>query len=263
VGAISQYVEEAGVPTVCISLVRPHTEKMKPPRALWVAFEFGRPMGPPDNSSFQRKVLLAALNLLEASGGPLLQDFPDDAPELPDEGKVLECPDNFYQFAADAIEPRDLGEALRREIVAMRPWYDTAVAGRKRTTLGISCLEPEALGGFIYSFVKGECPENPRKDLSIIYSLKSAVEDLKAYYAEGITFPPGQAGVSSRVFQDWFWDQTIAGKVILELKKNLAGESRQNDEHVRQLLSCSRGGCPPQRIVVTAAALLWFNRIFR
>jgi hypothetical protein len=225
VGAISQYVEEAGVPTVGISLLRPHTEKMKPPRALWVVFEFGRPMGPPDNSSFQRRVLLAALNLLEAPGGPLLEDFPDDASESPDEVKVLECPDNFRQFAADAIEPCDLVEALRREIAAMRPWYDMAVAGRKRTTLGISCLEPEALGGFIYSFVKGERPENPRKDLSIIYSLKFAVEDLKAYYAEGITFPPSQAGVSSQVLQDWFWDQTIAGKVILELKKILQASS--------------------------------------
>jgi hypothetical protein len=201
--------------------LRPHTEKMKPPRALWVAFEFGRPMGPPCNSPLQRRVLLAALNLLEAPAGPLLEDFPDDTPESPDEVKSLVCPDDFYQFATEATEPRDLGEALRREIVAVRPWYDMAVAGRKRTTLGVSCLEPEALGGFIYSFIKGEHPENPRKDLPIIYSLKFAVEDLKAYYIEAITFPSGQAGVSSHVLQNWFWDETIAGKLILELKKIL------------------------------------------
>jgi hypothetical protein len=225
VGAISQYIEEAGVPTTGISLLRPHTEKMKPPRALWVAFEFGRPMGPPDNASLQRRVLLAALNLLEAPGGPLLEDFPDDAPESPDEVKALACPDNFYQSPAEAIEFCDPGEAFRREIAAMRPWYDLAVARRKRTTLGISCLEPEALGGFIYSFIKGERPENPRKDLSIIYSLKFAVEDLKAYYTEGITFPPSQAGVSSQVLQSWFWDETIAGKMILELKKILQASS--------------------------------------
>jgi hypothetical protein len=210
---------------VSVSLLRPHTEKMKPPRALWVAFEFGRPMGPPDNASLQRRVLLAALNLLDAPGGPLLEDFPDDIPESSDEVRVLACPDNFYRSPTEAVEPRDLGEALRKEIAAMRPWYDMAVAGRKRTTLGISRLEPEDLGGFIYSFIKGDLPENSRKDLPIIYSLKFAVEDLKAYYAEGITFPASQARVSSQVLQNWFWDETIAGKVILELKKILQASS--------------------------------------
>jgi hypothetical protein len=221
VGAISQYIEEAGVPTVGVSLLRPHTEKMKPPRALWVSFEFGRPMGPPNNSSLQRRVLLAALKLLEAPGGPLLADFPEDATESPDEVKKLGYPDDFTQAAAESAESLDSSEALRREIAALRPWYDKAVAERKRTTLGLSCLEPEALGDFIYSFIRGEQPANPRKDLPIIYSLKFAVEDLKAYYAEAITFPPDQAGISSQILENWFWDETIAGKAILELKKTI------------------------------------------
>jgi hypothetical protein len=45
------------------------------------------------------------------------------------------------------------------------------------------------------------------------------VEDLKSYYIEGITAQPGQAGISSRLLQDWFWGETVAGKVLLELKK--------------------------------------------
>lgn len=220
-GAISQFIEEAGVPTTGVSLLRPHTEKMKPPRALWVSFEFGRPMGPPDNASLQRKVLLAALNLLEAPGGPLLEDFPDGDPESSAEEVKLVFPDDFLRLAAETRESPDPGEALRREMAAMRPWYDMAVDRRKRTTLGLSCLGPEALADFIYSFIKEEQPQNPRKDLPIIYSLKFAVEDLKAYYTEAITIHPGQARASSQLLQDWFWDQTAAGRVVLELKKAL------------------------------------------
>jgi hypothetical protein len=41
---------------VQISLVREHTEKINPPRALWVPFELGRPVGPPDEPAFQRRV---------------------------------------------------------------------------------------------------------------------------------------------------------------------------------------------------------------
>ena len=73
-------MEEEGLPTTQISLVREHTEKIKPPRALWVPFELGRPLGPPNDAAFQKRVLIAALKLLEASGGPVLEDYPEDAP---------------------------------------------------------------------------------------------------------------------------------------------------------------------------------------
>ena len=66
---------------------------------------------------------------------------------------------------------------------------------------------------------KGEEPGNPRDDVSLPYALKMAVEDLKSYYVEGITAQPGQSGVSSKKLSDWFWDETVAGKVLLELKK--------------------------------------------
>lgn len=40
----------------------------------------GRPFGAPNAPEFQRKVLIAVLKLLEAQQGPLLEDFPEDAP---------------------------------------------------------------------------------------------------------------------------------------------------------------------------------------
>jgi hypothetical protein len=207
------------VPTTGISLIREHTETIKPPRALWVTFQLGHPLGAPDDPAFQKRVLEAVLGLLEAPAEPpVLVDFPEDEPEN-DEITVLSCPVNFAQSADESEGVDPLLVALRREITAMRPWYDIAVNKRQRTTVGVSKIELEALGDFIYAFVKGEEPENPVKDTLIVYTLKYAVEDLKAYYIEGITAQPGQSGASSQVLQDWFWEETVAGKVLLALKK--------------------------------------------
>ena len=79
---LAHFLEEEGLPTTQVSLIRLHTEKTKPPRALWVPFEFGRPFGVPNGPAFQKRVLLAALALLVAPGGPVLEDFPEDAPWL-------------------------------------------------------------------------------------------------------------------------------------------------------------------------------------
>jgi hypothetical protein len=209
------------VPTTGISLIRPHTETIRPPRALWVPFQLGRPLGAPDDPAFQRRVLLAVLGLLEAPGKPpVLADFPEDEPES-DAVTVLACPVNFARSAAETGETDPLRAAFRREMAAMRPWYDMALNKRQRTTVGVSGIGLEALADFIYAFVNGDAPENPRDDIPLISTLKNAVEDLKAYYNEGITAQPGQAGASSQVLKDWFWEETVAGKVLLALKKVL------------------------------------------
>jgi hypothetical protein len=216
---LSHFIEEEGVPTAGISLIRPHTEIIKPPRALWVPFELGHPLGPPDNAAFQRRVLMALMKLLEAPAGPLLADFPDDEPESSGEPAILACPVIYSQSPDETAAADKLEAAFRREMMAIRPWYDMAVAKRKRTTVGLSGIELEALGDFIYASAKGREPENPRKDLALAYTVKFAAEDLKAYYIEGITAQPGQEGASGQQLQDWFWDDTRAGEVLLELKQ--------------------------------------------
>jgi hypothetical protein len=206
------------MPTAGISLIRPHTETIKPPRALWVSFELGRPLGAPGDADFQKRVLVGLLKLFEAPAGPVLEDYPEDEP-VSDEITVLSCPVNFSQSATESEDADALQVAFRREITAMRPWYDIAVNQRQRTTVGVSGIDIENLGDFIYAFTKGEEPENPRDDVQLAYTLKMAVEDLKAYYVEGITAQPGQSNASSKMLQDWFWEETVGGKVLLALKE--------------------------------------------
>jgi hypothetical protein len=216
---LSHFIEEEGVPTAGISLIRPHTEIIKPPRALWVPFELGRPLGPPGNTELQKRVLITLLRLLETPRGPVLEDFPEDEPES-NEVAVLAYPVNFVRDTEVSGDADELLAAFHREITAMRPWYDMAVNKRQRTTVGVSGITLENLGEFIYAFVRREPPKNSRHDLPLAITLKLAVEDLKAYYFEGITSQPGQANASSKILQDWFWDRTICGKVLLALKKD-------------------------------------------
>ena len=78
-GALAHYLEAEGVPTTQVSLIREHTETINPPRALWVPFELGRPLGAPEDPGLQRRVLMAALNLLEAqslTGGSGMKQQP-------------------------------------------------------------------------------------------------------------------------------------------------------------------------------------------
>lgn len=182
-------------------------------------FELGRPLGVPNDRDFQRKVLFSLLNLFKRTDGPcIIDDFPEDAPETDDDVEVLSCPVSFEDDKADDTD--SLKTRFVREIQAMHPWYEMSLKKRGRTTVGGSGIELSSLSEFLYSFVVGSIPENPRDDVDISVTLKLAVEDLKSYYIEGVTSQPGQEGLSSNALKEWFWDHTIAGSVLLELVAN-------------------------------------------
>jgi hypothetical protein len=76
VGLIASIIERAGIPTVGISLLRKVSEKVRPPRTLFVPFPFGYPLGKPNQPALQRQVIAASLNLFIArSPLPILEDL--------------------------------------------------------------------------------------------------------------------------------------------------------------------------------------------
>ncbi len=217
-GAVGHYLEEEGIPTTQISLVREHTEVIRPPRALWVSFILGRPLGVPNDPAFQRRVLLATLQLLEAQSGPILREFPDDAPDAlsdrEDEGAA--CPVNFSRPRVAAAGEHALAQALAEEIAQLEPWHDLALRRRGGGTLGLSGLTPEAAGAFIVAFLGAQPPENYRADQPLGVSLKHACDDLRAFYEEAASAQPGQ--LSSTALEDWYYFGTTAGEVLRELR---------------------------------------------
>ena len=76
VGLIAAEFERREIATVCIILLRTVAQRVRPPRALWVPFAHGFPLGAPNDRAQQRRVIEAALALLEAPGPPpVLTDF--------------------------------------------------------------------------------------------------------------------------------------------------------------------------------------------
>jgi len=224
VGGLAHYFEEEGLATTQISLIREHTEAMKPPRALWVPFELGRPFGVPNAPDFQQQVLLAVLELIEADEGPVLKDYTEEAPPIASE-TTWACPVDFGRREETLSDMEKLYRAFKQEIGDLRPWYDLAVKNRERTTVGVSGIGIDDLADFIIAFAKGKIPENPRQDLSIPFVLNSAVDDLKAYYSEAVTAQPGEAFPSSTVLENWFWHETVAAKVLFAVRKSCENSS--------------------------------------
>ena len=216
--ALGHYLEQEGIPTVSISLIREHTAAISPPRALWVPFMLGRPLGVPNNAAFQRKVLLAALGLLQRDAGPVLEDFPDDAPYV-DQGDApenLNCPVSFPRKRSDGTP----GERLADEIAQLHAWHDVAVKHHGRTTLGLTGLSPVELGQFLASWL-GDHPQAPfREGIASAAALKLATDELKTFYYESKSVQPGRH--SPTEIQNWFWMETAAGEVFLALRDRAA-----------------------------------------
>lgn len=211
--ALGHYLEEEGIATVAISLIRPQTENTKGPRALWVPFELGRPFGPPDNAAFQRRVVLTALRLLERDDGPvLIEDFPDNDPRAQ--------PDPAWRPPFDPVPVEGSAEAIAARLEAELPaLHDAHAVWRARygrSGVGLSGLPISEAGRYVADWLSGAAPPSPREGFSAPLLLRFAVDDLKAYYLEAAA---GAARPSSRQVGDWFWNGTAAGAALHALRQ--------------------------------------------
>jgi hypothetical protein len=212
VSALGHYLEEEGIATVAISLIRPQTENTKPPRALWVPFELGRPFGPPSDPPFQRRVILAALRLFEHASGPvIIDDYPEDDPRAQ--------PDPGWQAPPVAVSANGSAEALaarlESEIALLQGAHDRWFVRHGRTAVGLSALSMAECGRYVADWVRGKAPPSPRDGFSAPLMLRFSVDDVKAYYLEA---GAGAGWPSSRQLGDWFWNETAAGAAIHALR---------------------------------------------
>lgn len=63
-------IEKAGIPTIGVSIVREYTEKVKPPRTIFLRWPFGHPLGEPFNVAQQQAVLIEAFKNLYSINVP-------------------------------------------------------------------------------------------------------------------------------------------------------------------------------------------------
>ena len=180
--------------------MREHSEAIKPPRALWVPFELGRPLGQPNDVEFQQRVLRACLGLLDANSGPVLEDYPEDVPaDVASEDIIgMSCPIELPQPPSNDSE---LNRSLVQEIGQIMPWYELAVNQRHRTTVGISELDIVDAARFLIDFIEDPSTPSPRLEVEVGPMLKFVCEDLKAFYSEAMSAQPGMS--SSLSVENW------------------------------------------------------------
>ena len=65
VGLVAAELERRGIATVTVQLLREIAQRVKPPRALFVPFAHGYPLGAPADPARQHAVIESALRLLE------------------------------------------------------------------------------------------------------------------------------------------------------------------------------------------------------
>lgn len=208
-------LEERGLPTTVIALVLPQVENTRPPRAVFVPFMLGRPFGEPGDAAFQRRVLMQALNLLERSdGGRLLEHFPDNNPSWTDR--------TGWQPSMRLPPPGSPGDAagweaaLRAEMALVLPAWERFKARFGRTSVGLAGQDPQDWPAFAASFLAGALPEVALHKTSAM-ALRFLADDLKALYGEAAQAEGGTP--SARQIDGWFWRQTIAGQLLIALRK--------------------------------------------
>jgi hypothetical protein len=215
---------------VAIALTRPQAENTRPPRALWVPFELGRPFGPPSDAAFQKRVLLAALSMLDEGGGPVrIIDFPDDDPRArPD--PTWQPPFVAATVASEAAE--SLGAELQAEVLLLQDAHQRWMARYGRSTVGLSGLSIAESAHYVADWLSGKAPPSPRDGFSAPLILRFAVDDLKAYLLEAAGV--GTARPSSPQLGDWLWNATATGKALHALRERLLV---QEDERLRLIVA--------------------------
>lgn len=180
-------------------------------------FELGRPLGIPGDAAFQTRVLKDCLELLEAEQGPIIKDYPEQAPAVEADDDGAACPINFARPQQELSGSAAAEAALLEEVARLQPWYDRRVKAESRSTFGSSGLSIEAIATAVAQLFNETLPPSPIAELSLAEGLRLAVEDLKAFYTEAMMAQPGTSANDALV--RWFWDETAAGRILLDARK--------------------------------------------
>ena len=214
---LARALEAEGVSTVSISVVREHTEKVKPPRALWVPFPFGYALGRPDDPELQHRVLAAALDLLTAPAGPVLRDFPDDA----EPGDQPPAPVQASSIAASAAVSDDPA----METTQMRRYHEQWLSrSGGRTAFGLTGIPATRFRGvvrFLEDFAAGQDADMTERPANVPLAgfIRWCADDLKAMYFEGhLAMKPNAGGDE---IARWFWGDTAIGQLLRRVRDRL------------------------------------------
>ena len=232
---LARVFEAAGLTTVAIALVREHAMRTRPPRALWVPFYFGYALGKPDDPAFQHQVIAAALSTLDADGGPVLADFPEDAGPIgmPQASEVAAAAppgsNGSGNVPADGARAGALDAA--DTLTALRPYYERWLEQRGRTAVGITGIPQRRFRGIVrfleaYAESDGADMDERPADVTVPQFARYCADDLKAFcYEARMMQRPNDAEPD---IHRWFWGESAVGALIdrITQRLNATGDAR-------------------------------------
>jgi D-proline reductase (dithiol) PrdB len=203
--AVAHTLESHGLPTVELALVRSHAERMRPPRALFVNFPLGRPLGRPLDPEFQHRVLASAFTLFDRESGPVLEDFAEVIEDRSDEPLACPIPVNHDPNELDAVaEARGLRQAYERQRAAS----GRTLVGRVITADQVG----EALRG-LQTIVDGV----PVAEANLPDDLVALSLDIRSYYEE-VALSLSDHVPEARAAETWFVQNTAAGRLMQSVR---------------------------------------------
>ena len=214
---LARALEAGGIATTSISLVREHTEKVKPPRALFVPFPFGHAFGRPNAPDLQHRVLRAALDLLTETTGPVLRDFPDEA----EPGDQPPAPRQASAIPATATVATDAVAEIA-DLRARHAQWQQKNSGR--TAFGLSGLPAARFDDvvrFLQRFADGAAEDLSERPagVSLPAFIRWCADDLKTLAFEGHMAMQPDAGGDE--IARWFWGSTATGQLLRRVRDRL------------------------------------------
>jgi hypothetical protein len=197
--------------------VREHTEKIKPPRALFVPFPFGHAFGRPNDTVVQHRVLRAALDLLAEPSGPVLRDFPDDT----ESGDQPPAPTQASAVKVATAVPQDAVAEIRGVQSRHAQWI--AKHGG-RTAFGLSGVTTDRfdeVARFLKNFADGADADfrGRRPEVPLPAFIRWSADDAKALYYE--SYLAGKPDAGGDEIARWFWGETAMGQILRGVKERL------------------------------------------
>jgi hypothetical protein len=211
------------VATTSISLIREQSEAVRPPRALWVPFDLGRPLGSAEDPEFQKQVLRAAFGLLLSATEPTIEDYPVEAPAEAGPGE-WSCP-----LSHPVPDETSITDRLLAEVRRLAPWSAETRAERGRTLFGATGASPDrveevasALGAIADN---GNVTDPPEAGIDWAFSMPVLVrhmaDDLRTFYHEAIAAQPGPGAPNHDALNEWIFGGTALGEALLAVADHL------------------------------------------
>ncbi|MDE0046096.1 MAG: hypothetical protein OXU19_09590 [bacterium] len=228
-GGLAHYLEREGLATVNIALVYKHAAIAQPsPRALWVPFWYGRPLGAPNEPLLQRRVLDATMALLDEPGDRLLKEFSEDAPAAV--GALEWRPPFDLPRVEEESDRKALADALREEVAIVAARHEEAKAGRNSSFVGLSGLSLMGVADLLVDFLHAR-EETITSTRRPGLALKFGAQELIDAYAECVIAAGGAD--SPFGFRRWYWHETTAGLTV----RHVADIAKVSPDHRARMIA--------------------------